>query len=99
MIYVAHSEMIALRYRDAIATAAFNLFSEDISSLTYVEQIAYFHDALHNKFEQQQALNNEQAQLIITLTEKVKLGLTETDTLTNNAAITDLDIISKTATE
>ncbi|CED61853.1 Putative uncharacterized protein [Moritella viscosa] len=93
------SEMIALRYRDAIATAAFNLFSEDISSLTYVEQIAYFHDALHNKFEQQQALNNEQAQLIITLTEKVKLGLTETDTLTNNAAITDLDIISKTATE
>ncbi|KXO07380.1 ATPase involved in DNA repair [Moritella sp. JT01] len=92
-------EKIALRYRDAIATVAFNLFSEDISSLTYVEQITYFNDALHNKLEQQQARNDEQAQLIITLTEKVKTALTETDIVTNNAVIIDSDIITKTAAE
>jgi len=94
----SESEKIALRYRDALSTAAFNLFSEDISSLTYVEQITYFNDALHNKLEQQQSLNDEQAQLIIALTEKVNAALTESDNLAINETISDLDIVAADAT-
>ena len=83
------SEQIALRYRNAIATMAFNLFDEDISSLTYVEQVAYFDHTLRNKLAQQQALNDEQAQLIMTLTEKG--ALIETDGLVENKILTDLN--------
>ncbi|NQZ51038.1 MAG: hypothetical protein HRT95_12965 [Moritella sp.] len=77
----SESEKIALRYRDAIATVAFDLFAEDISSLTYIEQIAYFDHALRNKLDQQQALNEEQALLLIPLTEKVRDALIETEHL------------------
>ncbi|QUM78044.1 hypothetical protein HWV00_18510 [Moritella sp. 24] len=81
----SESEKIALRYRDAVATVAFNLFSEDISSLTYVEQVSYFEDAIHNKLNQQKALNDEQAALIITLTEKVKAAIIEDEAVENDA--------------
>lgn len=74
------SEKIALRYRDAIATVAFDLFAEDISSLTYIEQIAYFDNALRHKLTQQQALNEEQAQLLIPLAQQVQDALIETET-------------------
>jgi len=84
----SESEKIALRYRDAIATVAFDLFAEDISSLTYIEQIAYFDNALRNKLNQQQALNEEQAQLLIPLTEKVRDALIETDIETESLAVT-----------
>ncbi|QFI39966.1 hypothetical protein FR932_20175 [Moritella marina ATCC 15381] len=77
----SESEKIALRYRDAIATVAFDLFAKDISSLTYIEQIAYFDNALRHKLNQQKVLNDEQAELIISLTEKVKGALIETDGL------------------
>jgi len=90
------SEKIALRYRDAIATVAVDLFSEDISSLSYVEQITYFNNALRTKLNQQQTLNDEQAQLLIPLTEKVRDALIETDSLaatqadnSNNATVAD----------
>lgn len=85
------SEKIALRYRDAIATVALNLFAEDISSLTYIEQIAYFDNVLRHKLSQQQALNDEQAQLITTLTEKLKDALITTDGLVENNMTTDLN--------
>lgn len=85
------SEKIALRYRDAIATVALNLFAEDISSLTYIEQIAYFDNVLRHKLSQQQALNDEQAQLITTLKEKLKDALITTDGLVENNMTTDLN--------
>jgi hypothetical protein len=83
------SEKIALRYRDAIATVAFNLFAKDISSLTYIEQIAYFDNALRHKLDQQKVLNDEQAELIISLTEKVKGALVETESDVLTGDLTD----------
>ncbi|GIC76274.1 hypothetical protein [Moritella sp. F3] len=101
----SESEKIALRYRDAIATVAFKLFSKDISSLTYIEQIAYFDNALRNKLHQQKVLNDEQAELIISLTEKVKGALVETETESDDLAdelveqqiVTDLNRIATDA--
>lgn len=83
------SEKIALRYRDAIATVAFKLFAKDISSLTYIEQITYFDNALRHKLNQQKVLNDEQAELIISLTEKVKGALVETETDALTGDLTD----------
>lgn len=75
----SESEKIALRYRDAVATAAFNLFSEDISSLTYTAQVAYFENAMQNNLNHQQVINDEQAQLIMSLTEQLKTALQDLD--------------------
>lgn len=101
----SESEKIALRYRDAIATVAFKLFSKDISSLTYIEQITYFDNALRHQLHQQKELNDEQAKLIISLTEKVKGALAETDVLTGELTddvveqqiVTDLNRIAMDA--
>ncbi|PKH04942.1 hypothetical protein [Moritella sp. Urea-trap-13] len=97
----SESEKIALRYRDAIATVAFKLFAKDISSFTYIEQITYFDNALRHKLNQQKVINNEQAELIISLTEKVKGALIETDGLTDGLVedkiITDLNRIATDA--
>ena len=84
----SESEKIALRYRDAIATVAFKLFAKDISSLTYIEQITYFDNALRHQLNQQKILNDEQAELIISLTEKVKGALVESDSEAGSDVLT-----------
>ena len=89
----SESEKIALRYRDAIATVAFDLFAEDISSLTYIEQISYFEDAIHHKLAKQKVLNDEQAQLIITLTEQLKAAVVESEQVDELPSI-DADVIA-----
>ncbi|MDX2320114.1 MAG: hypothetical protein QNK26_05885 [Moritella sp.] len=88
----SESEKIALRYRDSIATVAFNLFATDISSLSYVEQVTYFEDAVQNKLSQQQLFNDEQAQLIISLAEKVKSAVVENENVDQEKVSADLDI-------
>jgi len=61
----SESEKIALRYRDAIATVAFKLFAKDISSLTYIEQITYFDNALRHQLNHKKSLMMSRLNLLL----------------------------------